>query len=61
MKEGYAPALPGVEPAVVAFTTTVAAASVNELLERLIGYGDTPTPSELMLPIHDRSIRTLAE
>jgi hypothetical protein len=30
--EGYAPALAGVEPAVVAFTTAVAAAAVNELL-----------------------------
>lgn len=56
-KEGYAPALPGVEPAVVAFTTMVAATAVGELLERLVGYGDTPTPSELVLYIHDRAIR----
>ena len=33
--EGYAPALSGAEPAVVAFTTQVAAAAVSELLERL--------------------------
>ncbi|MGI5401496.1 ThiF family adenylyltransferase, partial [Streptomyces sp. CA-135486] len=38
-KEGYAPALPGVEPAVIAYTTATAAAAVNELLERLVGYG----------------------
>jgi molybdopterin/thiamine biosynthesis adenylyltransferase len=56
-KEGYAPALPGVEPAVVTFTTLVAATSVSELLERLVGYGDSPTPSELILYIHDRTIR----
>lgn len=56
-KEGYAPALPGVEPAVVAFTTLVAATAVGELLERLVGYGETPTPSELVLYIHDRAIR----
>lgn len=56
-KEGYAPALPGVEPAVVTFTTLVAATAVSELLERLVGYGDTPTPSELILFIHDRTIR----
>ncbi|ROQ30270.1 molybdopterin/thiamine biosynthesis adenylyltransferase [Frondihabitans sp. PhB188] len=56
-KEGYAPALPGVEPAVVAFTTFVAATAVNELLERLIGYGEPPAPSEVILRIHDRDIR----
>jgi hypothetical protein len=56
-KEGYAPSLPGVEPAVVAFTTLVAATATGELLERLVGYGDTPTPSELILYIHDRAVR----
>lgn len=56
-KEGYAAALPGVEPAVVTFTTLVAATSVSELLERLVGYGDTPTPSELLLYVHDRAVR----
>jgi molybdopterin/thiamine biosynthesis adenylyltransferase len=60
-KEGYAPALPGIEPAVVPFTTAVAAAAVNELLERLIGYGETPTPSELLLRVHDRIISTPAD
>lgn len=57
VREGYAVALPGVEPAVVAFTTLVAATSVSELLERLIGYGEDPTPSELLLLIHDRTVR----
>lgn len=57
-KEGYAPALGATEPAVVAFTTLVAATAVSELLERLIGYGDTPTPTEQLLMIHDRAIRT---
>ncbi len=60
-KEGYAPALPGVEPAVVAFTTLVAATAVGELLERLVGYGEVPTPSELVLYIHDRAIRVNIE
>ncbi|MFB7976568.1 ThiF family adenylyltransferase, partial [Bacillus subtilis] len=55
-KEGYAPALPGVEPAVVAFTTMVAAAAVSELLERLVGYGDPDRPSEVLLRIHDRAV-----
>ena len=39
--EGYAPALAGTEPAVVAFTTQVAATAVSELLERLIHLGST--------------------
>ena len=52
--EGYAPALPGVEPAVVAYTTLVAATAVGELLERLIGYGESPAPNEVLLRIHDR-------
>ena len=52
--EGYAPALAGVEPAVVAFTTQVAAAAVSELLERLIHYGPTPAPTEILLRAHER-------
>ena len=58
--EGYAPALGAVEPAVVAFTTAVAAAAVGELLERLIGYGPRPRPNEVLLRLHDREISTNA-
>lgn len=54
--EGYAPALGGVEPAVITFTTAVAAAAINELLERFIGYGADPRPSEILLRFHDREI-----
>ncbi|HZM82222.1 MAG TPA: ThiF family adenylyltransferase [Candidatus Limnocylindrales bacterium] len=56
--EGYAAALPGVEPAVVTYTTAVAAAAVSELLERLIGYGPIPRPSEILLRFCDREIST---
>lgn len=56
--EGYAPALGQIEPAVVTFTTMVAAAAVSELLERLIGYGPTPRPTELLLRFHEREIST---
>jgi len=56
--EGYAPALAGVEPAVVTFTTAVAATAVSELLERLTGYGPDPRPSEVLLRCHDRQIST---
>ena len=57
-EEGYAPALGRVEPAVVAFTTMVAATAVGELLERLVGYGHPARPSELLLRMHDREIST---
>lgn len=56
--EGYAPALGGVEPAVITFTTMVAAAAVNELLERLVGYGHPTRPTEVLLRIHDRETST---
>jgi molybdopterin/thiamine biosynthesis adenylyltransferase len=56
--EGYAPALARTEPAVVAFTTMVSATAVSELLERLIGYGPTPRPSEVLLRCHEREIST---
>ncbi len=54
--EGYAPALGRTEPAVVTFTTLVAATAVSELLERFIGYGPDPRPSEVLLRCHDREI-----
>jgi hypothetical protein len=50
--------LGAVEPAVVAFTTAVAAAAISELLERLIGYGPQPRPSEVLLRLHEREIST---
>jgi molybdopterin/thiamine biosynthesis adenylyltransferase len=56
--EGYAPALGRVEPAVVTFTTAVASFAVSELLERLIGYGPEPRPSEMLLRAHEREIST---
>lgn len=56
--EGYAPALAQTEPAVVAFTTLVGATAVSELLERLIGYGPDPRPSEILLRCHEREIST---
>jgi molybdopterin/thiamine biosynthesis adenylyltransferase len=56
--EGYAPALGRTEPAVVTFTTAVASTAVSELLERLIGYGPEPRPTEVLLRLHDREIST---
>ena len=54
--EGYAPSMPDVEPAVVTYTTQVAAASVSELLERLVHYGPEPPPTELLLRMHEREL-----
>lgn len=56
--EGYAPALGQIEPAVVAYTTAVAAAAVNELLDRLIGFGPTDRPTETLLRLHEREMST---
>lgn len=56
--EGYAPAMPGVEPAVVSFTSWVAAVAVSELLERLIHYGAKPVPNEILVRAHDREMST---
>lgn len=56
--EGYAPALGNTEPAVIAFTTGVAAAAVAEMLERLTGYGPEPRPSEILLRFHEREVST---
>lgn len=56
--EGYAPALQGVEPAVVAYTSMVASAAVAELLERLVGYGPAPVPNEVLLRLHEREMST---
>ena len=58
VKEGYAPALLDPQPAVVAYTTQVAAASVSELLERLIHYGPEPAPTEILLRSHEREVST---
>lgn len=56
--EGYAPALGGAEPAVVAYTTAVAAAAVNELLDRMIGFGPADRPTETLLRLHEREMST---
>jgi hypothetical protein len=56
--EGYAPALGRTEPAVVTFTSIVGATAVTEVLERFIGFGPEPRPSEVLLRLHDREVST---
>lgn len=55
--ERYAPGLGVTDPAVITYTTAVAAAAVGELVERLVGFGQPPRPSELLLRFHERDIR----
>ena len=56
--EGYAPSMPDAEPAVVTYTTQVAAAAVSELLERLVHYGPEPPPTEMLVRMHERELTT---
>ena len=51
--EGYATELPGIEPAVVTFTTLTAAYATSEFLNRLTGLGQDSFPSELLLFVHN--------
>ncbi|MDP3175649.1 MAG: ThiF family adenylyltransferase [Phenylobacterium sp.] len=56
--EGYAPGLLDPDPAVVAFTTMTASYAVTELLDRLFAYSGEDAPSELLLRLHARDVRT---
>jgi len=56
--EGYAPELGAVEPAVVPYTSMVASLAVAEMLERFIGYGPDPEPSEILARFHERELST---
>jgi molybdopterin/thiamine biosynthesis adenylyltransferase len=59
IREGYAPELGSDEPAVVMFTTAVAAQAVSELLHRLTGFmGEDRVSSEVILHFHESRIRT---
>lgn len=56
-QEGYAPELETNAPAVVSFTTAVAAQAVTEFLDRCAGFSSTSAPGEVLLFLHDRMIR----
>lgn len=55
--EGYAVGLDEQDPAVVTFTTGVAAHAASELLQRLFALDDGPPSSELIIRFHARDIR----
>lgn len=55
--EGYAVGLAERDPAVIAFTTGVAAQAVSELLARIFSLDDEPPSTELLMRFHRRDIR----
>lgn len=56
-REGYAPELETNAPAVIMFTTAVAAQAVSELLHRLTGFmGDTRASTEVLHKFHETEI-----
>lgn len=55
--EGYAVGLAERDPAVIAFTTGVAAHAVSEFLARTFSLDDEPPSTELLLRFHRREIR----
>lgn len=56
--DGYVPDIGGAAPAVVAFTTAVAAAAVGEMLGRLFDYAPAPHPGQLLIGLHDRTVKS---
>jgi molybdopterin/thiamine biosynthesis adenylyltransferase len=58
--EGYAQGLGEADPSVVSYTSLAASFAVSEMLERLIGYGDTEATTELLVRLHDRRLSSIA-
>jgi molybdopterin/thiamine biosynthesis adenylyltransferase len=62
LREGYIPRLNTTQPAVITFTSTVAALAINEMLHRLTGFmGAERRSSETIVLFHDSRIRTNRE
>lgn len=58
-EEGYLLGIPETAPSVIAFTTTIAASAITELLDRLTGFmGPDRTTSEILHRIDWNTIRT---
>lgn len=55
--EGYVPGLSDAAPAVVPYTTATSATAVTEMTARVFGFGEDPPPGQLLLGLHDRSVR----
>lgn len=62
VKEGYAPELRENNPAVITFTSTVAAHAVSEMIHRLTGFmGEDRNSSEAIFLFHDSALKTNRE
>jgi molybdopterin/thiamine biosynthesis adenylyltransferase len=59
-REGYAQGLAERDPAVVPYTTMVAAHAVADMLARVFGFGRQPVPSKVLLDIGEARIRRQA-
>lgn len=57
IEEGYAIGLGERDPAVIAYTTSVAAFAVAEMIQRLFGLDDEPPASEYLIQHHFREVR----
>lgn len=58
-EEGYAQGLADPDPAVIAYTTMIASFAVDEMLQRLFGFGDDAPSSEILVRPAQRTIRRL--
>ncbi len=59
LREGYIPELPGNTPAIIMFTSTVAATALSEMLHRLTGFmGSDRTTTEIILRFDESKIST---
>lgn len=59
IEEGYVDELETDQPAIITFTTAVAAQAVTELLHRLTGFmGEAKQSSEVLMYFHERMVRT---
>jgi molybdopterin/thiamine biosynthesis adenylyltransferase len=57
-EEGYVPGIGEAAPALVPYTTATSSTAVTEMTARLFGFGEEPPPGQLLLGLHDRSVRT---
>jgi hypothetical protein len=57
--EGYAQGLANRDPSVIAYTTMIASFAVDEMLQRLFGFGVEDPASEILLRVPERAIRRL--
>lgn len=57
--EGYAQGLADPDPAVLTYTTMIASYALDELLQRLFGFGEEPRSSEVLIRPLQREVRRL--